>query len=456
MGLIASGISIEAMAIPHSRIYQELTMFKRITELFRSKNTESKANATTLADLPAWLDAEEQTCISLRSEQFNDSREIIEKARQDILELLAEFGAEDSAMEPMHPKVEQVNRHNLPQFKHKVEDALDVEFSDEDEAYYQQVAEMINSCFKAYKGPGRYLHHLYGDEVKVFRQLMDQIGKELNLLTEAIKNSRIRLARIDAVREGMRLVKDAEDELAEVAVIKREMDEKRSDLVTRKEQLSRDRDLHATSPEYNEYTASQAALEEKKQRCLELFEALDALVRTALPIWRRALRIVQDERKKDEEKLLDRLIQEAVLQHYADHEFSRLIRSTAGEIFRSIESEAIPLKNSFEKSLFVNADSYVDQMIDAVASWHSVEEQCQHEREAIASHPAAGTHCSFETAILDLEREIKHGDDEAGKLEGRVHHLKREKEKAATIVSDEMKELSGGEITVAGLSDGEA
>jgi len=442
--------------IPRSGIHQGPTMFKRITELFRSKKQDSKANTTTLADLPAWLDTEEQTCISLRSEQFNDSREIIEKARQDILQLLAEFGAEDSAMEPMHPKVEQVNRHNLPQFKHKVEDALDVEFSDEDEAYYQQVAEMINSCFKAYRGPGRYLHHLYGDEVKVFRQLMDQIGKELNLLTEAIKNSRVRLARIDAVREGMRLVRDADDELAEVAAIRKEMDEKRSELVRRKEQLSRDRDLHAVSPEYSEYAASLAAFEEEKRRSLELFDALDALVRTALPIWRRALRIVQDERKKDEEKQLDRLIQEAVLQHYADPEFSRLIRSTSTEIFRSIESEAIPLKNSFEKSLYVNADAYVDQMTGAVESWHNAEEKCQHEREAIASHPAAETHSSFETSILDLDREIKHGDDEAGKLEGRVQHLKREKEKATTIINDEMKELSGGEITVNEFSGGEA
>ncbi len=435
--------------------HQVQTMFKRITELFRSKKPEPRASITTLADLPVWLDAEEQTCISLRSEQFNDSREIIEKARQDILQLLAEFGAEDSVVEAMHPKVEQVNRHNLPQFKHKVEDALDVEFSDEDETYYQQVADMINSCFKAYRGPGRYLHHLYGDEVKVFRQLMDQIGKELNLLTEAIKNSRIRLARIEAVREGMGVVRDTEEELAEVSVIRREMDERRTDLVRRKEEFSHDLDLHASSPEFNEYTAAQTKIEEEKLRSLELFEALDALVRTALPIWRRALRIVQDERKKDEEKLLDRLIQEAVLQHYADPEIPKLIRSTTGEIFRSIENESIPLKNSFEKSLFVSAETYMDQMTCAIASWHMVEEKCQHDKDVIASHPAAGTHVSFETAILDLEREIKHGDDEVGKLEGRIHHLEREKEKAMVIIRDEMKELSGGEIKVAGLSGGE-
>ncbi|HWQ64543.1 MAG TPA: hypothetical protein VN429_09015 [Methanospirillum sp.] len=427
-------------------------MFKRITELFKSKKAEPKASTTTLADLPVWLDAEEQTCISLRSEQFIDSREVIEKARQDILQLLAEFGKEDSTPEPMHPKVEQVNRHNLPQFKHKVEDALDVEFSDDDEAYYQQVAELINSCFKAYRGPGRYLHHLYADEVKVFRQLMDQIGKELNLLTEAIKNSRIRLNRIDAVREGIKQVQGAEDELAEINTIRKEMDEKRSERVRRKDDLSHDRDVYASSHEYQEYADALAAFEDEKRRSLELFETLDALVRTALPIWRRALRIVQDEKRKGEDKHLDGLIQMATLQQYADPEFVHLVKTTSEEIFKSIASDAIPLKNSFEKSLFVNADSYVDQMTGAVALWRNAEEKCQHDHDILASHAAAEKHSSFETAILDLEREIKHIDEESGKLEGRVHHLEREKEKAASIINDEMKELSGGEIIVAGIA----
>lgn len=425
-------------------------MFKRITELFKSKKQES-SSSTSLSDLPAWLDAEEQTCVSLRSEQFIDSREVIEKARQDILQLLAEFGKEDSTPEPMHPKVEQVNRHNLPQFKHKVEDALDVEFSDDDEAYYQQVADMINSCFKAYRGPGRYLHHLYGDEVKVFRQLMDQIGKELNLLTEAIKNSRIRLASIEAVREGIKQVQGAEDELAEVNTIRKEMDERRSERLRQKDDLSHDRDIHGSSHEYREYADAMAAFEDEKRRSLELFETLDALVRTALPIWRRALRIVQDEKRKGEDQNLEGLIQMATLQQYADPEFEYFIKSTSEGIFRSIASDAIPLKNSFEKSLFVNADSYMDQMIGAVTSWRNKEEKCQHDRDNLASHSAAEKHSSFEAAILDLEREIKYIEEESGKLEGRKHHLEREKEKAATIINEEMKELSGGEIIVEGI-----
>jgi len=100
----------------------------------------------------------------------------------------------------------------------------------------------------------------------------------------------------------------------------------------------------------------------------------------------------------------------------------------------------------------VNADSYVDQMTGAVALWRNTEEKCQYDRDVLASHTAAEKHSSFETAILDLEREIKYIDEESGKLEGRVHHLEREKEKAASTINDEMKELSGGEIIVAGIA----
>ena len=323
-------------------------MFKRILQLFQSKNTNPAGCEISLVDLPAWLDTEEQSCISLRSDQINDSRELIDKARLDIIQLLKDFGSEET-FELQHPKVEQVNRHNLPQFKRKIEDALDVKFSEDDEAYYQQVAEMINSCFKAYRGPGRYLHHLYGDEVKYFRQLMDQIGKELNQLTEAIKDSRIRLGRVDAVREALKKIKTADDELASTQQIRDEMAARRSAFVSRKNQIISEKENHAAGYEYTEYAARLAALEGEKQRTSELFEALDSLMRTALPVWRKALRIVQDKRKKDEEKILDRLIQLAVLQNYSDPNFSPLIRSTAGLLFTSIEDESIPLKNSFEK-----------------------------------------------------------------------------------------------------------
>ncbi|MDD1730189.1 MAG: hypothetical protein LUQ50_14105 [Methanospirillum sp.] len=432
-------------------------MFKRISELFKPKKTEPKSSQISLDDLPAWLDTEEQVCLTLRSEQFNDSREIIEKSRQDIIQLLKDFGVEEPSSELVHPKVEQVNRLNLPQFKKKVEDALAVEFAADDEAYYQQIAEMINGCFKAYKGPGRYLHHLYGDEVKLFRQLMDQIGKELNLLTESIKNSRIRLARIQSVRDGLQQLRSADDELASAASIKKEMDDKKADLERRIEQLSRDKENHQASSEYHAYTSALAVFDEEKKKSLELFETLDALIRTALPIWRRGLRIAQDEKKKDEEILLDHLIQTAVLQQYEDPEFTRLISSTSRMLFRSIDDESIPLKNSFEKSLFVSVESYTDQITGAARGWYTLEQQCQQHRDELGTHPASVAYVSFESGILEIEREIKHGDEEAGKLTGRVHHLEREKEKAVIIIRDEMKELSDAAITVAGIesADGE-
>lgn len=122
-------------------------MFKRIAELFKHNKPEHQKTGISVDELPAWMDAEEQTCIRRRSEHISRSRDAIDKARNDIRNLLVEFGAEECE-ELLHPKVEQVNRHNLPQFKRKIETALDQHFSDDDEAYYRQVAEMVDGCFK--------------------------------------------------------------------------------------------------------------------------------------------------------------------------------------------------------------------------------------------------------------------------------------------------------------------
>ena len=149
--------------------------------------------------------------------------------------------------------MEQVNRHNLPQFKRKIESALDVTFSEDDEAYYRQVADMVDGCFKAYRGPGRYLHQIYADEVRLFRQSMDVIGKELNNLTDAIKTSRTRLQSIESVRSAKDTVHHASEESRSITSLQAEIGEKRVDLIARLAQVTADRENIVKGKEFAEY-----------------------------------------------------------------------------------------------------------------------------------------------------------------------------------------------------------
>jgi hypothetical protein len=45
--------------------------------------------------------------------------------------------------------------------------------------------------FKAYRGPGRYLHHLYPEEIKVFRETWTRWAMNWNRMTDIIRISGI-------------------------------------------------------------------------------------------------------------------------------------------------------------------------------------------------------------------------------------------------------------------------
>lgn len=429
----------------------EQLMFKRITELFKAKPAAPDLTTISLDDIPGWLDSEEKTCIARRTEKINKSRAVISKAREDILQLLSDFGSEDLE-KALHPKVEQVNRHNLPQFKRKIESSFDVAFSEDDEIYYRQVAEMVDGCFKAYRGPGRYLHHLYGDEIKLFRQFMDQIGRELNQLTDVVKKSREHIGRIETIRSALKRYQGSDGEAAAVAGQQAILDQRRSELVADLCRITGERDEMTAGAGFEEYSRRSHVHEEEVKRVSDLYETVESDIRTALPVWRKVIRIVQDERHKEEEKLLDQLIQQAVLQKYDDPEFLVLVRSTAVILFRYLDNEAVPIKNSFEKSLFVSAESYADQISSAIITWQNADHAMQEERHILTAHPAVVHLSALNERIAEINREIKHIDEESGRNQGRTHHISREKGEAVREVCEEMKELSGGTMMVQGFT----
>jgi hypothetical protein len=427
-------------------------MFKRISEIFKPKKAESRSTTILTHDLITWLDTEEKECIARRSEYISRSRATISSARKDILQLLVDFGVDENE-HALHPKVEQVNRHNLPQFKRKIEIALDVSFSDDDETYYRQVAEMIDGCFKAYRGPGRYLHHLYGDEVKLFRQSMDQIGKELNNLTDAVKKSRERLGRIEAIRNALETLQGVKKELATVSHHRDEFSQKKAEYSAKIEELTIQRDLISQSPEYTGYISRVSALEEKQKMVAERYETLDSLVRAGLPVWRKVLRAVQDEQKKDDEKIVDHLIRLAGSQNYAEPEFISDIHLTSPIIFRYLDNEVVPLKNSFEKNLFCSPNGYVQQFMKAITEWADFEKSISDEKNTLASNPTLAQLKSLDEQIEDILRDVRHLDEEDLKNQGRINHSEREKGIAAGIIVDEIHELTGGKVNIGDLDE---
>ena len=336
-------------------------MLKSIKNIFHKKQEITEVKSLTLKSLPDWLSEKEETCTSRRNEIYIKSREDLLRLEQDLKDLLDEFKEEPSG-EPRHHKVEQVNRHALPQFIKKIESELKDEFSEDDEVFYQEIAALISGCYAAYRGPGRYLHHLYPDEVKAFRQTLDQMGQELNRMTEVMRISRERLSNINNVRDALSEREDLIEESNKSAEEEKSTETRYNKSIDNLEDLKTQFSELTSSDEYHCYETKQNELIKLEKTYKEKRESVESFIRTALPVWKRVSKTFKEQKKSDEEKKVEDLIRLASSAHRSDDELLYHIKITSGIIFSLFSSGVIHTKNSFEKVLFSHEEEYLGKI----------------------------------------------------------------------------------------------
>ncbi|HOL41833.1 MAG TPA: hypothetical protein PLY78_08385 [Methanospirillum sp.] len=387
--------------IPDLRRQQ--TMFDSIKKIFRKPHEKPATSFIRLEDLPAWLDSREADCISRRNAASIRSRERLLRLEQDLHQLLTEFGDEPSD-EPHHHKVEQVNRHALPQFCKKIEAELEGDFSEDDEIFYREVAGLINGCFKAYRGPGRYLHHLYPEEIKVFKQTLDQMGQELNRMTEIIRISRDHLSEMNALRDLLRERDMLLHEQKQAEEEGKHFESRIDDLENELEKAQADLTNLIASDAYALHLRLEEEVEKLRQELEKTRDTWESQIRIAVPVWKRASKTFEEQGKPVDVKNMEELIHWASSPRRDDDElFSRVV-STAPSLFRLVESGIIQPKNSFEKHLLTTADEYIKKFSDISAHLHTLADALhakKQERDAghILEHKDHLTH-----AIRDAEK----------------------------------------------------
>ncbi len=413
-------------------------MFESIKKIFSKTSEKAPKSAISLEELPAWLDEKETDCISRRNAASTSSRERLLKLEQDLHQLLTEFG-DESSDEPHHHKVEQVNRHALPQFCKKIEAELEGDFSEDDEVFYREFAGLINGCFKAYRGPGRYLHHLYPDEVKVFKQTLDHMGHELNRMTEIIRISRERLTQITDMRDLLhdRDALSEEDTRADAEVKKFEtrLSELRNELQNAESELKQvlASDSHASYLQLEEEAGSLSQQIEKAR------ETWESQIRIAIPVWKRAVKAFQEQAKPEDEKNMEDLIQRASSPRRDDDEMARQISLTAKPLFTLLESGTVQAKNSFEKHLFTSADEYAKKFSDVSISLHTLSGDLNTKKQELEGNAVLEQKNHITQTIGEAEKRIDELNQEEEKRKERLSSLKA---KQKSILEDLRKKFS--------------
>lgn len=416
-------------------------MFDSLKKIFSKKPEPVQKESITLDQLKGWLDNQEQDCLNRRMVVSARAREQLMRLKQDLHTLLTEFG-DDSGDEPRHHKVEQVNRHNLPQFCKKIEIELKRDFSDDDETFYREIAGLINGCFKAYRGPGRYLHILYPDEVKAFRQTLDQMGQELNQMTDVMRISIEHLSRIGAVRDAIRehdeVINGFETIDDEIASVKKRKVLKESSLTELRQEL----ETLKSSAEYREYVCILQEMEGLVKELAETREAADSLIRNSVPVWKRAARAFSEQGRLEDEKKIEDLIQIAASPRRNDADLLNYASDMADLLFGLFDSGSLQTKNSFEKSIFSSTEGYRGKISGIRSSLISQEERVLKDHEKTDDSVVYKEEKRLVESIHTAEQEHTALAEEEKTLLTRKEHLIEKKSGLKSLITEKYAAFS--------------
>ncbi len=161
-----------------------------------------------IGDLPAWIDGEEEKVRRDLAARVVATRAVVQDARREMEEVLSGFDTA-SMDEVTHRKLAGVTERSLPLFLKAMRTSLTRDLPDDPEGFYPGAGEILKGCLSAFRGQGRYLASRFPEEMKVLREGVDTMGREVNALTPLISRARDRIHGLADLRESLAQYRDA-------------------------------------------------------------------------------------------------------------------------------------------------------------------------------------------------------------------------------------------------------
>ena len=374
-----------------------------------SKPPKQAIEAVTLSlpEIKDWLAEQENTCKMERNEALLKSRDVIEVLLETIHKLVLSVD-EVQTDKPLHPKVVQVNTQQLPLFRSKMLSALEVTFSDDAEEFYSQITAILNTTFRAFRGPGRYLHQSYPQGMREIRDNLDSFGKEINVMTAAVKRYRERLASIEAVHQAYDTYTNLTAQYSSVDAMKTTMEarlnESREELLRVQEEMT----SYLSSEEYQLYDAHKKALKEQLELVDEEKKALQIRFNTSVQVWKRAMHEWASSSDKKNETAISKLIALVEL-HGVESERDIImthLRSIVNPLFQLMETGKVSLKNAAERSYFSSPKEHRDELNEALQRYNQGKAKYEEDEKAFSQERAPAILLAMQEQIEKLQEEM--------------------------------------------------
>jgi hypothetical protein len=203
-------------------------LFRRIKDLF-GQGKEPGAVIYPIEELPAILDSRENEVTRVLSEKTLKQRNTIRDLRGALKELVQDLASKQRE-EAYHPKLETIAKNTIPLFERAMLSSLTKDLPDEPEEFYHAATESLKGCIKGLSGQGRYLRSVFPEEMKAIRDMVDQIGREMNAMTPSIAEAKKNKTLLAAVRADLSRLDSAETEKKrgneEITQLEEEIDRK--------------------------------------------------------------------------------------------------------------------------------------------------------------------------------------------------------------------------------------
>jgi predicted nucleic acid-binding Zn-ribbon protein len=359
-----------------------------------------------IGDLPAWIDGEEKKARQDLAARVVAARAVLLDARRQMDEVLSSFDTASMGEVP-HPKLAGVTERSLPLFLKAMRTSISRALPDEPEGFYTAAGEVLKGCLSAFRGQGRYLASRFPEEMKVLREGVDTMGREVNALTPGISKARERLCGLADLRESLARYQDA----------------KRRASVGRKEMYSLEEEERAARASLEgvnhalkelekgeEFGACQGelsrikSLEEDRNGVTRLYRASTA---TSVHLFRKGEKIAS--RKKDRDAV--RILHEAI--DLLDRDLpipedsvSGIVPPAQKVIATQVASGDLTLKNREESDLLQTPEHLVQVITEISGRFQAISGDIVSKNETILSRPAFVRDRDLKKEMEGLEKRI--------------------------------------------------
>jgi predicted nucleic acid-binding Zn-ribbon protein len=406
-------------------------LFRRIRDLF-GPGKEPGAVTYRIEELPAILDSRENEVTQVLSEKTRKQRNTIRDLRSALKEMVQDVASKQRE-EAYHPKLETIAKNTLPLFERAMLSSLTKDLPDEPEEFYHAATESLKGCIKGLSGQGRYLRGVFPEEMKSIREMVDQIGREMNAMTPSIAEAKKNKALLSAVRADLSGLDSAEKEKkrgdGEITQLEEEIDRKEREYTEIRERIKTMKeavDTGGLQGMREEVEALHMDFVGEERALLADLAVISHVIRKGEKVLGRTMGPAS---AKDLEVLVDTLAGSGIPAE--DQIMSGLSRSLP-LIWSMIESGDLTLKNKEEKELFSKGSDLVARVRAGYARREAAHHRFLVKERAYQEIPL----------LKELSAALKEEERRAGQLEVLKSRLSGITEKNKTL-EHEIPGISG-------------